>query len=160
MSDLFDTDHISILQRESGTEFDALSARVAQHDPADLAFSVVSFHEQTLGCHTYLIRASGLAEVVRGYWDARQGDPQLCGGPCPPVRCVGRVGFLRPVVAATSGRDHGSSHRRDCRLAWIDPTDQKRPRFRQGPGATDGELDGVKGLGAKKGDIGQQKHLG
>jgi tRNA(fMet)-specific endonuclease VapC len=64
---LLDTDHISILQRESGPEFDILSARVAQHSPADLAFSVVSFHEQALGCHTYILRARRPAEVVRGY---------------------------------------------------------------------------------------------
>ena len=63
---LLDTDHISILQREAGPEFAALSARIARHDPADLAFSVVSFHEQTLGCHTYINRARAPAEVVRG----------------------------------------------------------------------------------------------
>jgi len=64
---LLDTDHISILQRESGREFTVLSARIAQHAPADLAFSVVSFHEQALGCHTYILRARSSTDVVRGY---------------------------------------------------------------------------------------------
>jgi len=64
---LLDTDHISILQRQSGPEFVALSARIAQHSPADLAFSVVSFHEQVLGCHTYITRARSSTDVVRGY---------------------------------------------------------------------------------------------
>jgi tRNA(fMet)-specific endonuclease VapC len=32
-----------------------------------LALSVVSFHEQVLGCHTYIARARTSADVVRGY---------------------------------------------------------------------------------------------
>jgi tRNA(fMet)-specific endonuclease VapC len=64
---LLDTDHISILQRQSGPEYAALAARIAQHQPADLAFSVVSFHEQVLGCHTYLSRARSSADAMRGY---------------------------------------------------------------------------------------------
>jgi tRNA(fMet)-specific endonuclease VapC len=62
-----DTDHISILQRQTGSEFLALSTRIAQQQPADLAFSVVSFHEQVLGCHTYLSRARTSANIIRGY---------------------------------------------------------------------------------------------
>jgi tRNA(fMet)-specific endonuclease VapC len=64
---LLDTDHISVLQRQAGLEFAALAARIAQQQPADLAFSVVSFHEQVLGCHTYVSRARTSAAVVRGY---------------------------------------------------------------------------------------------
>jgi tRNA(fMet)-specific endonuclease VapC len=64
---LMDTDHISILQRQSGPEYAALTARIAQHSPADLAFSIISFHEQLLGCHTYLSRARNSADSVRGY---------------------------------------------------------------------------------------------
>src|ERR1700736_596965 len=67
MKFLLDTDHISILQRQAGPEFAALSARIAQRSPADLAFSVVSFHEQALGCHTYISRARTSRDVVRGY---------------------------------------------------------------------------------------------
>jgi tRNA(fMet)-specific endonuclease VapC len=64
---LLDTDHISILQRQSGPEYVALSSRLAQHQPRDFAFSVISFHEQLLGCHTYLSRARTSTDVVRGY---------------------------------------------------------------------------------------------
>lgn len=67
MSFLLDTDHLSILQRESGREFAALSARIAEHSPNDLAVSVVSFHEQALGCHTYITRSKATADVIRGY---------------------------------------------------------------------------------------------
>jgi tRNA(fMet)-specific endonuclease VapC len=64
---LLDTDHISILQRQSGPEFAALAARIAQHQISDITFSVVSFHKQALGCHTYIARARTSADVVRGY---------------------------------------------------------------------------------------------
>jgi tRNA(fMet)-specific endonuclease VapC len=42
-------------------------AHIGRHDPADLAFSIFSFHEQMLGCHTYISRARGSPGVVRGY---------------------------------------------------------------------------------------------
>jgi len=32
-----------------------------------LAFSIISFHEQMLGCHTYISRARSSSEVARGY---------------------------------------------------------------------------------------------
>ena len=64
---LLDTDHISFLQRRSGPEYAALAARVAQHAPADLAFSIVSFHEQVLGGHTFISRARSPGDVIRGY---------------------------------------------------------------------------------------------
>jgi tRNA(fMet)-specific endonuclease VapC len=64
---LLDTDHISILQRRSGPEYAALAARIAQHSPADLAFSIISFHEQFVGAHTYINRARTQSELVRGY---------------------------------------------------------------------------------------------
>jgi tRNA(fMet)-specific endonuclease VapC len=62
-----DTDHITILQRQSGTEFASLARHIGDHDPADIAFSVVSFHEQVMGCHAYLNRARRREDVIRGY---------------------------------------------------------------------------------------------
>ena len=67
MKYLLDTDHISILQKQTGPEFVALMSRIAQVQRADLAFCIVSFHEQVLGCQTYLARAKSQADVVRGY---------------------------------------------------------------------------------------------
>jgi tRNA(fMet)-specific endonuclease VapC len=72
---LLDTDHLSILQRQSGPEYAARAARLVRQQPADLALSVISLHEQVLGCHTYLSRARSSADVVRGYailWRVRQ----------------------------------------------------------------------------------------
>jgi tRNA(fMet)-specific endonuclease VapC len=67
MSFLLDTDHISILQRQSGPEYASLIARLAQVRRVDLAFCSVSFHEQVLGCNTYLAQAKTSADIVRGY---------------------------------------------------------------------------------------------
>jgi len=39
---LLDTDHITILQRETGPDFATLRARIAQYPPEELAFSIVS----------------------------------------------------------------------------------------------------------------------
>lgn len=67
MKYLLDTDHISILQRRSGPEFPILWARISRQSRGDLGFSIVSFHEQVLGCHAYLNRARNVDDVVRGY---------------------------------------------------------------------------------------------
>ncbi len=41
--------------------------RISQESRDDLAFSVVSFHEQVLGAHTYINRAKRADDLVRGY---------------------------------------------------------------------------------------------
>jgi tRNA(fMet)-specific endonuclease VapC len=64
---LLDTDHISILQRQSGREFAILSVRVSRESRSDLGFSIVSFHEQVLGAHAYINRARKAEDIVRGY---------------------------------------------------------------------------------------------
>ncbi|MEH1969160.1 type II toxin-antitoxin system VapC family toxin [Nostoc sp.] len=64
---LLDTDHISFLQRRSGTEFLTLAAHIAQHQATDFAFSIVSFHEQVIGAHTFITRSQTPSNVVRGY---------------------------------------------------------------------------------------------
>src|SRR5262249_53095034 len=67
MKFLLDTDHISILQKQSGSEYTNLVDRISQVSRADLAFSIISFHEQAIGCHTYIVQAKTSADVVRGY---------------------------------------------------------------------------------------------
>ena len=67
MKYLLDTDHISILQRQSGPGYAVLMSRIAHHGPTELAFSIISFHEQVLGCHTYISRVHRASDVVRGY---------------------------------------------------------------------------------------------
>jgi tRNA(fMet)-specific endonuclease VapC len=64
---LLDTDHITLLQRETGDAFRRLRARLAQIPPTALAFPIISLHEQVLGCHTYIQHARTPAALVRGY---------------------------------------------------------------------------------------------
>ena len=67
MKYLFDTDHISFLQRRSGAEYATLAGRISQCQPTDIAFSIVSFHEQVLGAHTFIGRARTTVDMIRGY---------------------------------------------------------------------------------------------
>ncbi len=67
MTYLLDTDHISVLQLQAGPAYTTLRTRMAPHPRTDLAVSIVSLHEQVLGCHAYLQRARTTREVVHGY---------------------------------------------------------------------------------------------
>ena len=67
MKYLLDTDHVSFLQRRNSQEFNRLSKRISQYDQTDFALSVVSFHEQLLGAHSYINRAQTSNEMERGY---------------------------------------------------------------------------------------------
>ncbi|MEL6438991.1 MAG: type II toxin-antitoxin system VapC family toxin [Cyanobacteria bacterium J06621_8] len=64
---LLDTDHFSVLQRQTGDSYINLSRRMAQYPPSDFGISIVTFHEQMLGSHAYINRANSLNEVVKGY---------------------------------------------------------------------------------------------
>jgi hypothetical protein len=61
---LLDTDHISFLQRRSGTEHTRLVIRMGQYSPADFALSIVSLHEQVLGAHDFINRARARCDSV------------------------------------------------------------------------------------------------
>jgi tRNA(fMet)-specific endonuclease VapC len=67
MKYLLDTDHLSILQRQVGKDYANLSTRMTHYPRSDFAVSTVTFHEQMLGCHTYVNRARNLDDVVKGY---------------------------------------------------------------------------------------------
>jgi tRNA(fMet)-specific endonuclease VapC len=64
---LLDSDHLSILQRPSSADYLILSSRIDQHPATDFAVSVVSFHEQTIGCHAHLNQAKRPADLIRSY---------------------------------------------------------------------------------------------
>ena len=67
MKYLLDTDHLSIFQGQTEPEYSTLLTRIAQYPPTDLACSIISFHEQVLGCHTYINQARRAEDIVRGY---------------------------------------------------------------------------------------------
>ena len=64
---LLDTDHVTILQRQTGPEYVRLAARVGQHPQANFFVSIVTVHEQFLGWNNYLSRARTTPDVVKGY---------------------------------------------------------------------------------------------
>ena len=67
MKYLLDTDHISFLQRRSSSEFVQLTLRMAQHPISDFTLSVISFHEQVIGAHSFINRAQTNTDLARGY---------------------------------------------------------------------------------------------
>ena len=67
MKYLLDTDHISFLQRRSSSEFSQLTLRMSQHLLSDFALSVISFHEQVIGAHSFINRAQTNTDMARGY---------------------------------------------------------------------------------------------
>jgi tRNA(fMet)-specific endonuclease VapC len=46
MKYLLDTDHLSVLQKSTGQDYEYLSARMAQIPIADFGISIVTVHEQ------------------------------------------------------------------------------------------------------------------
>ena len=67
MEYLLDTDHLSILHRQAGKDYSNLSTRMAHYPLSDFAVSIVTFHEQMLGCHAYINRDRTRQDVVKGY---------------------------------------------------------------------------------------------
>ena len=67
MKYLLDTDHLSILQRKAGKDYQNLSRRMADYLLSDFTVSTITFHEQILGCHSFINRARNLTDVVKGY---------------------------------------------------------------------------------------------
>ena len=67
MKYLLDTDHISFLQRCSSSEFSRLTLRMSQHLLSDFALSVISFHEQIIGAHSFINRVQTNTDMARGY---------------------------------------------------------------------------------------------
>ena len=64
---LFDTDHISIRQRQSPSEYSTVAARAASYQTGDFAYSIVSFEEQSRGANAYVGAAREPLEVVKRY---------------------------------------------------------------------------------------------
>lgn len=64
---LLDTEHIGFLQQVNQPETGRLLGRMAQYPGNHFFFSIVSFHEQSLGAHTYVNRARKTQDLTWGY---------------------------------------------------------------------------------------------
>ena len=67
MKYLLDTDHLSILQRQSGSNYHNLSRRMDDYPLSNFYISIVTLQEQMLGCHAFINRARHSDQVVKGY---------------------------------------------------------------------------------------------
>jgi tRNA(fMet)-specific endonuclease VapC len=66
MTHLLDTDYLSLLQQEFSRERAAIVTNI-NLCPGDVAVSVVSFHEQVLGCHNAINQARTRDDLIDGY---------------------------------------------------------------------------------------------
>lgn len=64
---VLDSDHLSILQRQKGTDFDNLIRQCANFKATDFFVTIVSFHEQVNGWTKYIARAKKATDLTRGY---------------------------------------------------------------------------------------------
>lgn len=67
MKYLLDTDHLSVLQRQTGAAYINLSSRISQYPLSDFVVSIITFHEQLLGSHTYINHARNSEDLLKGY---------------------------------------------------------------------------------------------
>lgn len=64
---VLDTDHLSILQHQTGAEYLRLARRMDRHLESDFFVSVVSFHEQAIGFHAMLQSARGREDTLKAF---------------------------------------------------------------------------------------------
>lgn len=64
---ILDTDHLVVLQKRAGNEFDNLMQRLSTRAPTEFYTTIVSFHEQIGGWQQYIAKATSSNGVVRGY---------------------------------------------------------------------------------------------
>ena len=64
---IFDTDHLGVLQRQRGSDFENLITRLAEMDQSLFYTSIVSFHEQINGWTKYIKKSVDADETVNGY---------------------------------------------------------------------------------------------
>lgn len=67
MKYLLDTDHLSVIQRQTGPAYINLVSRIQQHPLSEFSVSVITFHEQLLGWHTDINKSKTPKKIVKGY---------------------------------------------------------------------------------------------
>ena len=64
---IFDTDHLGVLQRQRGPDFEKLIIRLADSDQSLFYTTIVSFHEQINGWTKYIKNSVQADKTVTGY---------------------------------------------------------------------------------------------
>ena len=65
---IFDTDHLGVLQRLRGPDYQKLLLRLADSDQKLFYTTIVSFHEQINGWTKYIKNSVQAEKTVTGYW--------------------------------------------------------------------------------------------
>ena len=65
---IFDTDHLGVLQRQRGPDFERLITRLSDSDQSLFFTTIVSFHEQINGWTKYIKNSLQADKTVAGYW--------------------------------------------------------------------------------------------
>ena len=64
---ILDTDHLGVLQRQRGPDFEKLITRLSDSDQALFYTTIVSFHEQINGWTKYIKNSNSADKTVAGY---------------------------------------------------------------------------------------------
>ncbi len=64
---VFDSDHLSFLQKRRGIEYESIAKQVANHPTSEFFVTIISFHEQFNGWLNFIARTKDEANLVRGY---------------------------------------------------------------------------------------------
>jgi tRNA(fMet)-specific endonuclease VapC len=64
---ILDTDHVSLLEWEHGSDYERLRKRLDQASEDDIAATIVSYEEQTRGWLAYMARAKTLEQQIEAY---------------------------------------------------------------------------------------------
>jgi tRNA(fMet)-specific endonuclease VapC len=65
---VLDTDHLSLLDRESGPAASRLANRLARVAAEGIGTTIVNFEEQMRGWLAYLARARSVTQQIQAYW--------------------------------------------------------------------------------------------
>src|SRR4029453_2975489 len=76
---VLDTDHVSVLEWKTGSEYDCLNSRLEQLGIDDVATTIVSYDEQTRGWLAYIARARKLAQLIEAYRRLHRHLDVYCG---------------------------------------------------------------------------------
>ena len=64
---VLDTDHLSILQHQTGADYLRLARRMDRHSASDFFVCVASFHEQAIGFHAMLQAARTREQTLKAF---------------------------------------------------------------------------------------------
>jgi tRNA(fMet)-specific endonuclease VapC len=96
---VLDTDHLTLLQRQS-PEADHILRRLDRLAPDDIAATIVSFQEQFQGWLAYLNKARKAEQIVRAYRELdvlRRSFQRLHADARAPASAACRIGRTRAI---------------------------------------------------------------